>query len=400
MGANFSTNMIKTVGVVENSTNVACKNRPPNDPTIQGIGVSFKGSRCSDIMVSNRNNVIGDCDINYIAQRLAEQTMDLTKEQASSIAFPGTFNVGMNMDERANIFKKYLEQECGSEQAVKQKITNQVFRFDGSDCDTLKFVNDGTFTAQCISKVVQDTLAKQQDIVQIVQSQSVSQPSLVQSSLPIIYEHNDFQGKAVELKPGRYNYPEITSLIGNDIISSVYVPPGWTVELFEHADFLGRIVRLDASVTGLPDFNDLTSAIIVTAPSGSLPKNRKIINAIIDDILNNSNMSAIFDKFLYLRMKNTRKRQLLLRRYLEDVRSYLKNYRNSAIEMAEKLEYGDGTKENQTEKKFIQWTNQIVDAQRKVKGAFISLNENNQKWVILALLLIFAGVAGYFIKGD
>jgi len=178
--------MSKMMAVVENSTKSSCKNRQAVDQEIEGIRVSFKGSKCKDILVSNRATLMGDCKMDSIAQALAQQTMELTKEQAAGLTLPGTFNISMDMQERTNIIKQHLEQECGSEQAVKQKLKNQVFEFENSDCGTLQFVNDANLTAQCVSKVVQDALSKQKDVIDIKQTNEVSPWAILAIMIPLL----------------------------------------------------------------------------------------------------------------------------------------------------------------------------------------------------------------------
>lgn len=80
-----------------------------------------------------------------------------------------------------------------------------------------------------------------------------------------VFEHNDFQGRKQSLPPGRYDLRQLT--IGNDVISSVKVPPGWRVTLFQHAGFAGQTKVLTASASSLPGFNDNTSSIVVEGPA-------------------------------------------------------------------------------------------------------------------------------------
>lgn len=78
-----------------------------------------------------------------------------------------------------------------------------------------------------------------------------------------VYEHNGYGGAVQNLGPGRYDMGALR--IGNDIISSVRVPRGWTVTLHEHAGFNGRTRRLTGDVNALGNFNDQTSSIEVRA---------------------------------------------------------------------------------------------------------------------------------------
>lgn len=78
--------------------------------------------------------------------------------------------------------------------------------------------------------------------------------------LPVVYEHADYLGRFQVLNAGSYNLGQL--ILGNDIISSVKVPPGWRVTLYEHADYQGQPTVLTASIPLVP-MNDCTSSIQV-----------------------------------------------------------------------------------------------------------------------------------------
>jgi subtilisin family serine protease len=79
-----------------------------------------------------------------------------------------------------------------------------------------------------------------------------------------IYSDAYYSGGSQTLTPGWYDLGALA--IGNDALSSLRVPAGWTVTLYQHAGFTGaqRVVTADTDWVG--DFNDLTSSIIVQAP--------------------------------------------------------------------------------------------------------------------------------------
>lgn len=77
----------------------------------------------------------------------------------------------------------------------------------------------------------------------------------------VIYEHNNYAGRGQVLDVGRYDIGQLT--IGNDVISSVKVPPGWKVTLYEHAHFKGTARVITADTSALSGFNDKTSSIVV-----------------------------------------------------------------------------------------------------------------------------------------
>jgi hypothetical protein len=78
----------------------------------------------------------------------------------------------------------------------------------------------------------------------------------------IIYEHANYIAPSQGLPPGRYDISSIS--IGNDTLSSLKVPTGWTVTLYRHHNFTGdeKVFTTDTPYVG-DDFNDQTSSIVV-----------------------------------------------------------------------------------------------------------------------------------------
>jgi hypothetical protein len=87
----------------------------------------------------------------------------------------------------------------------------------------------------------------------------------------LIYENKLFTGKVQALYPGSYDLADLT--IGNDALSSVRVPSGWSVRLYQHSNYGGSSVYRTADVEDLRDlsFNDATSSVVVTGPSETFP---------------------------------------------------------------------------------------------------------------------------------
>jgi hypothetical protein len=85
-----------------------------------------------------------------------------------------------------------------------------------------------------------------------------------QTSAAVIYAHWYYEGASQSLAPGNYDIGALT--IGNDQLSSLKVPAGWTVKLYRDAGFQGTM-RSFTSDTGFvgEDFNDQTSSIQVIA---------------------------------------------------------------------------------------------------------------------------------------
>jgi hypothetical protein len=82
----------------------------------------------------------------------------------------------------------------------------------------------------------------------------------------LIYEDVGYGRSAQALYPGVYNASALK--IGNDKLSSVRVPPGWSVRLYRDDNLSGAFVDLSADAPDLGDraFNDVTSSILVSGP--------------------------------------------------------------------------------------------------------------------------------------
>jgi hypothetical protein len=81
----------------------------------------------------------------------------------------------------------------------------------------------------------------------------------------IIYTDRDFSGTSQSLGPGVYDADKLT--IGEDALSSLKVPAGWSVTLFVDSAFHGRTKKFTQDTTYVgDDFNDVTSSLIVNGP--------------------------------------------------------------------------------------------------------------------------------------
>lgn len=79
----------------------------------------------------------------------------------------------------------------------------------------------------------------------------------------VIFADKNFQGQGQILTEGRYNDRQLT--IGNDALSSIKVPQGYTVRLFEHGNFDGKTLDVKADISDLVSlrWDNLTSSIQV-----------------------------------------------------------------------------------------------------------------------------------------
>ncbi|WP_300752578.1 beta/gamma crystallin-related protein [Janthinobacterium sp.] len=105
----------------------------------------------------------------------------------------------------------------------------------------------------------------------VVSSIVVSEPVTQGAGAVTVYADANFSGKNQVLQPGRYDMAAL-GIVGNDAISSLKIPAGWSVTLYEHAGFQGRSKRIAADTVMLDDgFNDLASSIVVENTGGAAP---------------------------------------------------------------------------------------------------------------------------------
>ena len=84
------------------------------------------------------------------------------------------------------------------------------------------------------------------------------------SAKATFYENSNYSGWSVALSEGRYDYGTMISKgIKNDQISSIKVADGYIVTLYNDAGFAGSKKTLFTDASGLGDFNDKTSAIVI-----------------------------------------------------------------------------------------------------------------------------------------
>ena len=84
------------------------------------------------------------------------------------------------------------------------------------------------------------------------------------SAKATFYENSNYSGWSVALSEGRYDYGTMISKgIKNDQISSIKVADGYKVTLYNDEGFAGSKKTLFTDASGLGDFNDKTSAIVI-----------------------------------------------------------------------------------------------------------------------------------------
>ncbi|MQP24199.1 hypothetical protein GFJ94_03870 [Flavobacterium sp. LMO8] len=81
------------------------------------------------------------------------------------------------------------------------------------------------------------------------------------SYIVTVYRDKNFTGVNSELSPGYHNFRDLG--VGNDQITSIKIPRGYSVTVYTEANFKGRSKTYTKDVAYLGDFNDRISSILV-----------------------------------------------------------------------------------------------------------------------------------------
>ena len=90
--------------------------------------------------------------------------------------------------------------------------------------------------------------------------------------LPMVYRDFNYEGAWASLPAGAYTLTQLAARgVLNDAITSITVPPGWTVTLFENDNFTGASLVRTSNDTFLSGgaWNDRVSSLRVTAPAST-----------------------------------------------------------------------------------------------------------------------------------
>lgn len=77
-----------------------------------------------------------------------------------------------------------------------------------------------------------------------------------------VYRDSDFRGSSQWLSAGYHNANSMG--VGNNQISSIRIPNGWSVTVYVDSDYRGRSKTFTQNVSQLHDFNDEISSILIT----------------------------------------------------------------------------------------------------------------------------------------
>ena len=82
------------------------------------------------------------------------------------------------------------------------------------------------------------------------------------SDMVTVYRDSDFRGSSQFLSAGYHNANSMG--VGNDQISSIKVPQGWSVTVFKDSDYRGRNETLTHDASRLNEFDNQISSMLIT----------------------------------------------------------------------------------------------------------------------------------------
>ena len=97
--------------------------------------------------------------------------------------------------------------------------------------------------------------------IEIIDLSSASNSS-EEERMVTLFKDDNYHGSSQKLGVGKYTYTSFP-MIGDNALSSLYIPEGLKVILYENADFTGKqmILMHNTDLYSSTDFNDKTSAI-------------------------------------------------------------------------------------------------------------------------------------------
>jgi len=90
----------------------------------------------------------------------------------------------------------------------------------------------------------------------------------------VVYRDANFRGQSSNLSMGYHDFNDLG--VGNDKISSIRVPRGFSVTVYTDGNYRGRSRTYTNDVDNLEDFNDKVSSIVINKNYGQ--QNRKNID--------------------------------------------------------------------------------------------------------------------------
>lgn len=91
------------------------------------------------------------------------------------------------------------------------------------------------------------------------------------SDMVVVYRDANFKGQSSNLSMGYHDFDDLG--VGNDKISSIRIPRGFSVTVYTEGNYRGRNRTYTYDVDNLEDFNDKVSSIVINKNYGQ--QNRK-----------------------------------------------------------------------------------------------------------------------------
>ena len=117
-----------------------------------------------------------------------------------------------------------------------------------------------------------------------------------------LFKDDNYHGSSQKLGVGRYTYTSF-SMIGDNALSSLYIPEGLKVILYENADFTGNQMELTSNTDlyNSTDFNDKTSAIeiIDLSSESNFSEEERMVTLFKDDNYHGSSQKLGVGKYAY-----------------------------------------------------------------------------------------------------
>lgn len=180
MGANISLAEKNVLQDIRNIMNATCTNVSDSEQTIKGINIKLQGCNAGNITLRNTKQLNQSCDMDVIANSLAESVQGATSEQVLGLGIGANVNID-KQNAKSQILTK-LETECGSTDKVRQRVENNTIDLSpqcyggeflgiGRQCfpcsvENIELVNDSTAYQQCVQSVVSEAInrAKQESV--------------------------------------------------------------------------------------------------------------------------------------------------------------------------------------------------------------------------------------------
>ena len=132
------------------------------------------------------------------------------------------------------------------------------------------FSNDVYFLGDFDDKISSIIIAKNSN-ENSYSNNNYSNNNSYNSNAVTIYADDNFSGQSFTLKAGRYDYFSLG--IGNDKISSIRVPKGFSVQAYTDASFQGISRVYTNDINNVGDFNDKISSIIISKSNNNYNPN-------------------------------------------------------------------------------------------------------------------------------